>query len=63
MTDKPNPNASIHQGNTNRLLKRLTADSLARQLVDAHTGAGGTDRVESARAVLRARLERVRGKP
>ena len=48
------------QSNADRLLKHLKADSLAPQLVKAHEGAGGTDQIASARAVLLARLKQVR---
>ena len=60
MTDKPKPSALKPQSNADRLLKHLKADSLAQQLVKAHEGADSTDPIESARAVLLARLQQVR---
>ena len=60
MTVKSKSSASNHQSNAARLLKHLKAHSLAQQLVKAHEGAGGTDPIESARAVLLARLQQIR---
>ena len=60
MTDKSKPSALKPQSNADRLHKHLKADSLAQQLVKAHEGANGTDAIESARAVLVARLQQVR---
>ena len=60
MTDKSTPSALKPQSNADRLLKHLKADSLAQQLVKAHEGAGGIDPIEAARAVLLARLQKVR---
>ena len=57
MTDKSKPNALKPKSNVDHLLKHLKADSLAQQLVKAHEGAGGTDQIASARAVLLARLQ------
>ena len=62
MTDKSNPRALKPQSNTARLLKHLGVDSLAHRLVKAHEGAGGTDPIESARAVLLTRLQQIRNK-
>lgn len=60
MTDKSQPSTPKPQSNVDHLLKHLKADSLARQLVEAHAGAGGATPVESAKAVLLARVEQVR---
>ena len=60
MTDNSNPSALKPQSNADRLLKHLKADSLAQQLVKAHEGVGGTDPIESARAVLLTRRQQVR---
>ena len=60
MTDKSKPSALKPQSNADRLLKHLKADSLAQRLVQAHEGDDGTDPIESARAILLARLQQVR---
>ena len=60
MTDNSKPSALKPQSNADRLLKHLKADSLAQQLVKAHEGVGGTDPIESARAVLLTRRQQVR---
>ena len=60
MTDKSKPSALKPKSNADHLLKHLKADSLAQQLVKAHESAGGTDPIESVRAVLLARLQQVR---
>jgi hypothetical protein len=55
------PDETKPPDNFDRLLKHLKNGSLAVRLVQAHRASGAASPSESMKAVLRARLEQVRG--